>query len=144
MAAGLCTEYSCQSQLAPGRKRCVAHLAIARERRRAYVERNPDCGKDYRSRSADVRLNGELLRLYGISLADYRGLLSAQRGVCAICGQPDPTPGRRLAVDHDHQSGAVRGLLCGKCNKGIGLLGDSEEGLLKALAYVRGEAWRTQ
>jgi hypothetical protein len=58
--------------------------------------------------------------------------------VCAICRQPERTPGRALAVDHDHATGEVRGLLCGNCNRGIGFLGDSAELLESAAGYLRG------
>lgn len=54
---------------------------------------------------------------------------------CAICGGTEP--GRRLAIDHDHDTGLVRGLLCRKCNGAIGLLGDSADRLEAALAYLR-------
>ena len=57
---------------------------------------------------------------------------------CAICGKPEV--GRRLNIDHDHATGLVRGLLCRKCNAGIGLLGDNIEGLEAALEYLRRHA----
>jgi hypothetical protein len=58
-----------------------------------------------------------------------------QGGVCAICEQPCRT-GKRLAVDHDHQTGHVRGLLCRTCNSGIGLLNDDPDLLRKAADYI--------
>lgn len=64
--------------------------------------------------------NNELVRRYGITLADYVAMLRAQGGGCAICGQK-PTR-RNLAVDHDHATGKVRGLLCAPCNTGLGTL----------------------
>ena len=51
-----------------------------------------------------------LRRIYGITLAQYDQILEAQGGVCAVCGEPPK--GLRLSVDHDHQTGIVRGLLC--------------------------------
>lgn len=56
-------------------------------------------------------------------------------GVCELCGGKNKT-GRKLALDHDHVSGAFRGWLCHRCNVGVGMLGDNIAGLEKALAYL--------
>jgi hypothetical protein len=72
---------------------------------------------------------------YGMTESDYEQMYREQEGLCAIC--KNPRRRRRLFVDHDHQTGRVRGLLCPTCNGGLGKLGDSEEGLLRALAYLR-------
>ncbi len=71
---------------------------------------------------------------YGLSDADYDALLARQRGVCANCKR-----NRRLGVDHCHATGKVRGLLCGNCNRGLGLFHDDPELLRAAAAYL--EAW---
>lgn len=67
-------------------------------------------------------------------------MIALQGNKCAICGseETDKRRGklRALAVDHDHETGKVRGLLCGACNKGIGLLKDDAEILRKAAAYL--------
>lgn len=78
-----------------------------------------------------------LRTLYGISQEQYDEMVIRQRGLCAICGHA-PTK-NALAVDHDHDTGAVRGLLCLQCNTALGKLGDNEESMLKVLAYLRGE-----
>lgn len=58
-----------------------------------------------------------LRRLYGISLQTYEALLAHQNGVCALCeSSPETSKGGVLTVDHNHQNGAIRGLLCTKCN----------------------------
>lgn len=73
-------------------------------------------------------------------------MLASQDGVCAICERPekviDPRNGRikALAVDHDHGTGDIRGLLCQNCNKGLGNLGDSVEILMAAAAYLIGRS----
>src|SRR5438445_9289465 len=54
-----------------------------------------------------------------LSKEEYDAMSEYQRGVCAICGK-EPTDGERLAVDHDHATGRVRGLLCRGCNTGLG------------------------
>jgi hypothetical protein len=77
---------------------------------------------------------------FGIDMADYDALLEKQGGVCAVCKQEDPVKGRALAVDHNHKTGKVRGLLCSKCNKGIGLFKESPELIEKAIKYL--EDWQ--
>jgi len=58
---------------------------------------------------------GALWRRYGITVAQYDKMLKRQKGTCALCGKPPKT--KRLAVDHDHATKRVRGLLCFLCNK---------------------------
>ncbi len=70
-----------------------------------------------------------------LDLSPYQYMLDQQNGVCAICGLKDKT-GRALAIDHDHKTNLVRGLLCGSCNRGLGLFGDSYERLLEATKYL--------
>ena len=72
---------------------------------------------------------------FGITPDQYRERLAAQAEVCAICRRPDPM-GRRLAIDHDRRTGAIRGLLCIHCNQGIGLFGDDPELFLRILDYL--------
>lgn len=69
------------------------------------------------------------LAKYGLTPESYAELLDAQGGVCAICERPPPGE-RMLAVDHDHDTGEVRGLLCSNCNTALGLLGDNAASLL--------------
>lgn len=73
---------------------------------------------------------------YGLPAGRYIEMLAEQGGVCAICKSPDPGA-RAFHVDHCHDTGAVRGLLCGKCNNGIGQLQHSETILLSAIDYLR-------
>ena len=70
---------------------------------------------------------------YGISLDDYNKMLSEVDNTCEICNEPDST---RLAVDHCHTTGQVRGLLCRKCNTAIGLLRDRIDLLESAIKYL--------
>ena len=105
--------------------------------------RGPDC-KTCRAEvrrenySPDYNANGMLKKNYGITLADYDAMVEKQGGKCAICESTKPkTPGVRFAVDHDHKTGKVRGLLCGPCNAGIGKLGDDIALLTAAIEYLR-------
>lgn len=102
-----------------------------RNRRKAYKERYPDQMRAQQAR-ADLRVN------HGITLAQYDEILSAQGGGCAICGAAKPSKHReRLYIDHNHETGVIRGLLCDNCNRGIGHLGEDIERLLKAVEYLR-------
>lgn len=65
---------------------------------------------------------------------DYVLHLLAQDGVCAVCRRP-PDEGERFDIDHDHQTDAIRGLLCRRCNVGYGMLGESQEIIASLLAY---------
>lgn len=73
---------------------------------------------------------------YGITLEQYAEMLKAQNGGCSICGRKRNPPKEPLVVDHDHQSGTVRSLLCNRCNGGMGLLGDNPERLRAAADYI--------
>lgn len=80
----------------------------------------------------------DIERMYGITLKQYEGLYIKQNGLCAICHHPEPVKSRLfLAVDHDHKTGYVRGLLCSKCNTAIGLFEDSLESLYSAIRYLQ-------
>lgn len=67
-----------------------------------------------------ARYRSRLLLKYGITPEDYDAIFSSQRGRCAICGRHQSDLIKALFVDHDHQTGRVRGLLCYKCNTAIG------------------------
>ncbi len=70
----------------------------------------------WRESNKDSIRSSNLKRTFGISIEEYDKLLDYQGGVCAMCKQPCKS-GKRLAVDHDHNTGAIRSLLCMKCNK---------------------------
>ena len=80
--------------------------------------------------------NTNLKRYYGITLDDYLEILEAQNGRCAICGTDVPSGKGTFHVDHCHDSGQVRGLLCHSCNVGLGHFKDQESLLLKAALYL--------
>jgi hypothetical protein len=74
---------------------------------------------------------------YGISATDYMVILDSQDGVCAICRGDSNPSGHMLSVDHDHSTGMIRGLLCKKCNTGIGNLNDDPRLIARALEYLK-------
>ena len=76
------------------------------------------------------------LKKLGLSVEDYNTLLKKQNYGCAICQVHEMKLSKKLAVDHDHKTGRVRGLLCDSCNRGIGLLEDSSVVLRTAAEYL--------
>jgi hypothetical protein len=99
---------------------------------------------------SDIKRNYKLRKKYGISSAEYDEIFEKQNGVCAICGMPETKKQRRgvnlpetpdsLHVDHDHVTGQVRGLLCYRCNTGIGKLWDDPNLLRKAADYLEAQS----
>lgn len=82
---------------------------------------------------------------YNLTEEDYNSMLLAQSNGCAICGTNTPTGKWKVfAVDHCHITGEVRGLLCNECNRGMGLLGDSEERLRQAADYLKAHKVKTK
>lgn len=90
--------------------------------------------RNFPSQWNDKRRDNYLRKTYGIGLGEYNKLLEIQGGVCAICKTvPNDIS---LHVDHDHETGLIRGLLCFPCNQGIGNFHDSLELLTKASKYL--------
>lgn len=75
---------------------------------------------------------------FGISEVDFETMLKAQENKCAICGSADPNNNwaKHLVIDHCHKTNKIRGLLCAKCNRGLGYFDDSSEVLRKAVKYL--------
>ena len=92
-------------------------------RSRAYHAANKEArnsrAKTVRDADPDRERNRKLLQRFGITLDEYNNMHDVQNGLCKICGNPEDLD-RRLAVDHDHKTGRVRGLLCFKCNVFLG------------------------
>ena len=133
----------------PRRKLCGAEscrLGYNVVKTTEYRKRNPDgvrtTGRRWREANPiaheSQRRAAHLRRVYGMSVDDYRVMLTAQGGGCAICGGV----GKRkwLAVDHCHESGIVRGLLCDTCNLMLGLAKDNPGLLTKAINYIANSA----
>jgi hypothetical protein len=77
-----------------------------------------------------------LRRKYGMTVGEYERLLAAQGGLCATCRRPKA--GRALAVDHDHRTGKIRGILCQRCNNALAMMGDTLGGVLRFVNYLGG------
>jgi|688.fasta_scaffold494711_2 hypothetical protein len=77
------------------------------------------------------------LKKYGMTFDDYNKMFEEQNGCCASCGDHQILFTKRLVVDHNHETGKVRALLCSNCNTALGLLKENEERILSLLEYNR-------
>lgn len=84
----------------------------------------------------DRRLAEQQARKYGVTVEWIAERTAEQEGRCAICGDP-PTDGKRLHVDHCHTTGQPRGLLCTRCNPGLGYFRDNPALLSAAIDYLK-------
>lgn len=107
----------------------------------AWQTANPEKRRDTWNR---YRRSAYMKQKYGLTIEEYWSLYRRQNERCAICGVHGDDAGQHtvqqlpLHVDHDHETGAVRGLLCRLCNMGLGSFRDSREALLAALDYLDG------
>lgn len=98
-----------------------------------------ECSRNYQKQRYDSGLARAAIyvRQYGITLEQYDLMVDEQNGCCKICGTDEPGGNRkRFSIDHNHQTGEVRGLLCGSCNAALGLLKDNPEILQSAFNYL--------
>lgn len=121
--------------------RATAHRRTAKGKQysRSYYVENQQEIKKYQQMNALSMKNYTLKRKFGITLEDYDEMIAAQENKCAICQLPQELNvlKRKLAVDHNHKTKQVRGLLCDKCNRGLGFFGDNFGILFKAAEYLR-------
>lgn len=126
------------------------HQAKTRAWQAANPERNAELQRAYRERHKDkltakkaawnernlprvqAQARERKLKGYGLTPAEFDAMLATQGGACLICALPMKQP----VVDHDHATGAVRGLLCRKCNSALGLFSDCLDTLARAAAYL--------
>ena len=106
------------------REQCKARdKAYYRAHREAMIESKRRWRQAHLDEVAERSKSYRLEQKYSLSVEEYDALLAAQGVVCAICGQPETARHRgkvrALAVDHDHNTGQVRGLLCSACNKAV-------------------------
>jgi len=106
------------------------------ERQAAKDERNRL--NDLNPRRREKRKDAKLKKWYGISLDDYNRMWSEQGGRCFICGRHETEFQRPLCVDHSHSTGKVRKLLCGNCNRALGLVYDNVDILQTMIKYLNG------
>ncbi len=117
------------------RKNQKRAVASTKRWQQANAERVREYQRRYRADHAQQFREGHLRRVFDLTGAQYQALLDAQRGGCALCGRA-PRNGRSLHVDHNHQTGVVRGLLCFRCNAGIGQFREDKLRLADAIVYL--------
>lgn len=121
---------------AANQEKINARAAVYRSTRREELARK---SREYHEDNRELVLArmraGSLKHEYGITPEQYAAIFDSQGGVCCLCGRPPKT--KQLSVDHCHESGQIRGLLCQPCNAALGRMGDNEEGVLRALDYLR-------
>jgi hypothetical protein len=112
-----------------------------RDRHREWVNKNKSELREYRKaryrENKIPAIEQNLKRYYGLTMDDYNKIFLEQNGKCAICGLHQSNFERRFDVDHNHDNKKIRGLLCIRCNRGIGLLRDSIEVLESAVKYLK-------
>jgi hypothetical protein len=151
-----CVEAGCMDPV-KAKGLCATHYQ--RLLRHGYVK-NPDRTKPF----TDCRIEGCGNRMYanslchnhytkdrlwkkrGLSVDGYLAMLKRQNSVCAICKQQETAPHglsgktKDMAIDHCHETGKIRGLLCSSCNRGLGLFGDNVGTLRRAIEYLDSHA----
>ena len=116
----------------------------ARQRTERWRQENPERDEERRARfvgSGGKKRSdrkGHLRRKFGLSVAAYEAMFERQDGRCAICRSPG-NDSISLHVDHDHVTGRVRGLLCFRCNGGLGQFREEPELLRRAARYVEND-----
>lgn len=153
-----CGEFKETSEFTKGRTTCKTCRGIERQlylkkinplhksigERKLEREANPKQRKQHPYTKEKRRELGLKYR-YGITEEDYKKILAYQKNSCGICGITEEDFIKRtshnkkptsLFIDHCHDTGSVRGILCDSCNRGLGLLGDSTSNIEKALAYL--------
>jgi hypothetical protein len=102
--------------------------AVKQAQLRRWQKNNPE-------RIAAIRRKAMLKKNYGLTDEEYEAMVAAQGGACAICGTV-----AKLVVDHNHETGKIRALLCHKCNRGLGHFNESPELMAAAIEYLRNHA----
>lgn len=112
-----------------------ASAETSKEAKRKNPKKYRNHAKNWRLLNPDKSKNSKLQSKFGISIEEYKKKLARQKNGCAICTEVCGS-GKSLAVDHCHESGKIRGLLCSKCNLGLGLFRDDIILLVAAKRYL--------
>lgn len=138
IGAGYCKPCKYKRKEAHRKANREQYNAAKRRTRNANLEQYQRTAREWQRSNPDKLRNYELRKRYGITPDEYDRILAQQGGKCACCGRDANTCGRRLFVDHCHETGRIRGIICNRCNYGIGALGDNIEGLNRAIEYLKG------
>lgn len=100
------------------------------------IKTRAEISKKWRGKNPNYHKEQHSLTKWGLTLTDQAEILAGQGGGCAICGVVTPGGRGGWHVDHNHAEGHVRGLLCARCNLGLGYFRDSRETLTAAARYL--------
>lgn len=117
-----------------------AWRAVNKDKVKQMNAKNQDKRKLYylTSKGVESSRRVHLKRKFNMTLEEYNVMSEAQNHKCYICGKPEMNNKNKvLCVDHDHRTGAIRGLLCGLCNKGLGCFLDNQKLLNQAIKYLQ-------
>ena len=128
-----CREYA--------RKWALEHPEQSKESKRKWKSKNPDHDKERYRKNPEGFREKSFIRTYNITIKDYNLLLQQQNMVCAICKKPEIRKHKNgkkynMAIDHDHNTGKIRGLLCNKCNTSLGLLDENIQNMKNMIKYI--------
>ena len=147
-----CRKCGATERYVSGNHNCVACSKKSSQRRnqngkqKKYVQDNSEKINAYNleryhslTEEKKLRRNrAATIAIYGLTLEDYDAMIVEQNGVCAVCKMPEEDPRRKhLCVDHDHETGKVRALLCNRCNRGMGIWRDNIHLLEQAVLYLK-------
>jgi len=115
--------------------KCLNRMCYEAEKKRpeALKERRKRSRMAADAKNPDRGFVARIKHIYGITEHQYEAMVQAQGGKCKICNGKEK---QRLSIDHCHNTGTVRGLLCKKCNSAIGLLDDNVAMLQRAINYI--------
>jgi hypothetical protein len=129
-------EYQRQYRARLGDGARAKHKLEMREWRSRNLVKSNEQARAYRARNPDQVRSSNLKKIYGITLDQFNDLFLSQGSKCAIC-KGDASNGKNWHVDHCHQTGRIRGILCHPCNLMIGHAGDDVERLLLSVEYLK-------
>jgi hypothetical protein len=112
-------------------------IEYSKEYRKNNVEKIRKYRRQYDKNNSLKKKNTDIKRKYGITLEEYNIIHNKQENKCLICGKHQSEIKIPFAIDHNHKTGKIRGLLCGKCNLGLGYFDDNINLLLKAVKYLK-------
>ena len=122
---------------------CMSEYCKSPKQRQKAAERRARDAEKVRQRKKVAYRNNKdrvweqnIMKKYGITADEYFEMLNEQENTCALCDREHAGELKRLAVDHCHKTGKVRGLLCEACNRALGMFHDDVERLFKAIDYL--------
>lgn len=112
---------------------------IARNKtpRRKEQQKGYDMKRNADPKRREARRGNHIKRSYGVTLEEYNQIFEKQGGLCAICKIHQSMLSKSLFIDHNHETGVIRGLLCSNCNFMLGNAKDSSDILSKGIAYLK-------